>query len=94
MAFAPLFLSRARHSFNKIIAGQMGVFVGTERRCTEDEHENKLMYRTISTLIGSFLLASFALTEPLPNSIAEDPTIRGKEELANAWTTPLRFPRS
>jgi hypothetical protein len=31
------------------------------------------MYRTISTLIGSFLV-----TEPLPNSIAEDPTIRGK----------------
>jgi hypothetical protein len=36
------------------------------------------MYRTITTLVGYFLLASFALSEPLPNRIAEDPTIRGK----------------
>jgi hypothetical protein len=36
------------------------------------------MYRTITTLVGSLLLASFALTEPLSNRIAEDPTISGK----------------
>lgn len=29
-------------------------------------------------VVGYFLLASFALSEPLPNRIAEDPTIRGK----------------
>jgi hypothetical protein len=36
------------------------------------------MYRTITSLVGYFLSASFALSEPLPNRIAEDPTIRGK----------------
>ena len=25
----------------KIIAGQMGVFAGTERQCTEDEHDDE-----------------------------------------------------
>jgi hypothetical protein len=44
MAFAPLFLGRARRSFNKIIAGQMGVFAGTERQCTEDEHDDEKQF--------------------------------------------------
>jgi hypothetical protein len=31
-----------------------------------------------ASVVGYFLLASFARSEPLPNRIAEDPTIRGK----------------
>jgi hypothetical protein len=31
-----------------------------------------------ASVVGYFLLASFALSEPLPNRIAQDPTIKGK----------------
>src|SRR5258707_6358133 len=30
------------------------------------------------SVVGYFILASFLLSEPLPNRIAEDPTIKGK----------------
>jgi hypothetical protein len=33
-----MFYNRER---NKKIAGQMGVFAGTERQCTEDEHDDE-----------------------------------------------------
>ena len=33
-----------------------------------------------ASVVGYFLLASLALSEPLPNRIAEDPTIKGKGE--------------
>jgi hypothetical protein len=32
----------------------------------------------LASVVGYFLLASFALSEPLPDRIAEDPTIKGK----------------
>jgi hypothetical protein len=33
---------------------------------------------SIVSAVGYFILASFSLIEPLPNRIAEDPTIKGK----------------